>query len=181
VRYRVRVDSQADHDRVVASLETRIEALTFTDLDEDGVTALLSGTVVAWAEGNGWKVYRRAPSVVPLPPPYQHRHSYVDVGVARPGGTPIVVEIDRTDRRRTRDKLLAESAAGRLAIWIRWGSRAPDPAPEPIHLISCAVTSAPGRRYSREADHVRPAPVHSDLRVADMRAEELFPADDITP
>jgi hypothetical protein len=167
----VRVVPEADPDPAAVSLAARIDALTFAGLDEDAVTALLIDTVADWARERGWRVYRRAPSVMPLPPPYTHRHSVLDLGIARAGAAPLAVEVDRTDRSRTRDKLLAEAAAGRVAIWLRWGTRAPAPPPAPIHLVACPVTVGPDHRYSREPD--RPAPRHSDLRVEEQM--DLFP------
>src|ERR1700755_1616823 len=104
------------------SLEQCLDALTFADLTADQVTARLVDEVVSWGEAQGWRVYRRAPSVFPLPPALRG-NSVVDVACAPPsGGQPIVVEVDGLERRRTIDKLLAEAAAGRLAILVRWGS-----------------------------------------------------------
>ena len=88
------MDGGEDSARVAASLVGWIDHVTFADLGTDEVTALLIDAVVAWATAQGWRSYRRAPSVLPLPAPYQHRHSCVDVGCARPEGAPIVVEVD---------------------------------------------------------------------------------------
>src|SRR5689334_8025420 len=116
------------------SLASWLAALTFAELTTDQVTARLIGEVARWAETRGWRVYRRAPSVFPLPPPL-HGNSVVDVACARPGAQPIVVEVDRLERRRTVDKLLAEAAAGRLAILVRWGRGPFTPPPLPVHLV----------------------------------------------
>ena len=89
-----------------------LDRLTFADLTTDEVTARVIDAVAEWGAAQGWRVYRRAPSVVTLPPPMERQHSVLDVACARPDGPPIVVEVDHTDRRRTVDKLLAE-AAGR--------------------------------------------------------------------
>ena len=145
---------------IVASLAADLEAITFTDRGADEVTGLLVEAVVGWGEARGWRSYRRAASVVPLPPPYDRQHSVVDVAFARPYGPPLVVEVDHGDRRRTVDKLAAEAGAGRVAVWVRWGTgRLAVPAG--VHLVPLPVTarSGPGsqqRRYSRERD--RPAP-----------------------
>jgi hypothetical protein len=151
-------------DRVAAALTARIAALTFLGRTADEVTALLIDTVADWAAGQGWRVYRRARSVVPLPPPYEHRHSTLDVACARPAGPPVVVEVDRTDRRRTVDKLLAESAAGRIALWVRWGTGGGAAPPAPVRLVTCTVTARTGpdgRRYDRVTTTDRPPPPHS--------------------
>jgi ketosteroid isomerase-like protein len=141
---------------IVGSLATELEALTFADLDADDVTALLVEAVVAWAEGRGWRTYRRAASVMPLPPPYDNRHSVLDVACARPDGPPVVVEVDHGDRRRTVDKLAAEAAAGRTAIWVRWGHGRLE-VPDGVWLVALPVATR-ARRFSRERD--RPPPEH---------------------
>lgn len=147
---------------VAASLTARIDALTFLDRSADEVTELLIETVVDWAAGQRWRVYRKARSVVPLPPPMNF--STLDVACARPDGPPVVVEVDRTDRRRTFDKLEAEAAAGRVAIWLRWGSGAIAPVAGPVRLVTCMVTgrSGPGgRRFDKVATTYRPPPAHT--------------------
>lgn len=166
------VDVAGDGERLAASLADRLAGLTFVDQTPEQVTALLVEEIVAWATGQGWRVYRRAASVLPLPPPYAHRHSFLDVACARPDGPPVAVEIDRTDRRRSVEKLLAEAAAGRVPIWVRWGSRGFEAPPSPVQLVTCPVTSRRGPDpkaplYSRLPVSDRPAPPHTaaDLRV----------------
>ncbi|GAA4690589.1 hypothetical protein [Phytohabitans rumicis] len=168
------MDRAVDDEQVAASLADRLTALTFSDLGADEVTALLADSVVAWAEDQGWRAYRRAPSVMALPPPYAHRHSWIDVGCARPAGAPIAVEIDRTDRQRTVDKLLAEAEAGRVAIWVRWGTGKFAAPPPPITMVTCAVTARRGpadkdHRYSRLSARDLPAPAHT---AATLKADE---------
>jgi hypothetical protein len=151
-------------DDVAASLAARIEGLTFLDRTADEVTAVLIETVVDWATAQNWRVYRRARSVVPLPPPMQNKFSTLDVACARPAGPPVVVEIDRTDRRRTFDKLRAEAEAGRIALWLRWSTGAIAPVDGAVRLVTCGVTarSGPGgRRFDRVVTTHRPPPRHS--------------------
>jgi hypothetical protein len=165
-----------DGERVAASLGEWLAGVTFADLGADEVTDLLVGAVVAWAEGQGWRAYRRAPSVMPLPPPYSHRHSWIDVGCARPEGAPVAVELDRTDRRRTVDKLLAEAEAGRVAIWLRWGTGPFAQPPAPVHLVTCPVTVRRGAapQYSRQPARERPPPEHTTAPVTAAEQADLF-------
>jgi hypothetical protein len=151
-----------DGPAVAASLEAWLEPVTFGDLDADGVTAHLVDAVVAWGGDRGWRVYRRAPSVVTLPPPMQRLHSVVDVACARPDGPPVVVEVDGTDRRRTLDKLVAEAAAGRVPVWVRWGAgRFAAAPPPPVNVVRFPVVrTAPGR-FARGTAPERPPPRHS--------------------
>jgi hypothetical protein len=147
---------------VASSLAARISSLTFLDRTADEVTELLIETVVDWAVGQNWRVYRRARSVVPLPPPM--RFSTLDVACARPAGPPVVVEVDRSDRRRTLEKLRAEAEAGRIALWLRWGTGTFAPVDGPVQLVTCEVTarSGPnGRRFDRVVATHRPPPTHT--------------------
>lgn len=151
---------------VTASLAGWLDLVTFVDLDTDQVTARLIDEVVGWGRGQGWRVYRRAASVVPLPPPMERQRSVLDVACARMVGPPVVVEIDHTDRRRTVDKLVAEAAAGRIAIWLRWGTGGFTAPPAPVRMVTCEVIRRPGgtgraRLFSRPRSIDRPPPEHS--------------------
>jgi hypothetical protein len=149
-----------DGSGTARSLADRLAGLHFADLPEDRATARIVDEVVAWGEAHGWRVYRRAPSVFPLPPPLKG-HSVLDVALARPGGgQPIAVEVDRLDRQRTVDKLLAEAAAGRLAIWVRWGAGPFRPPPMPVHLVTREAARTRGAWHT-VVD--RPAPSHSHV------------------
>ncbi|WP_433307140.1 hypothetical protein ACQP2F_22705 [Actinoplanes sp. CA-030573] len=158
-----------DGTRTAASLAAHLAALQFADLAEDKATARIVDAVVEWGESQGWRVYRRAPSVLELPPPLKG-HSVLDVACARPGGQPIAVEIDRLDRQRTVDKLLAEAAAGRLALWVRWGAGPFRPPPLPVHLVTREAARTRGRWHT-VAD--LPAPRHSAGVEAVGEAAEL--------
>jgi hypothetical protein len=149
-----------------AALGSHLEHLTFADRSPDEVTGLLITAIVEWATSQGWRVYRRASSVVPLPPPYEQQFSVVDVGIARPDAPPLVVEVDHADRKRTVDKLLAEAAAGRETLWVRWGSGRFAAPPEPIRLVPFPVITRRGpsgrQTHSHTADMNRPAPAHTE-------------------
>jgi hypothetical protein len=153
-------------------LAERLATLTFAGLTQDDVTGRIIDEVAAWGQAQGWRVYRRAPSVVRLPPPMDKQHSVVDVALARPAAPPIVVEVDHTDRKRTVEKLLAEAGAGRVAVWIRWGPGRIAEPPAPIHLIALPVLRSQGR-YSRRTEPDRPAPTHSTTAPTTGEAAEL--------
>lgn len=151
-----------------------LSRLTFTGLTQDEVTARIIDAVVAWGEAQGWRVYRRAPSVVPLPPPMDKQHSVLDVAMARPAAPPMVVEIDHTDRRRTIEKLRAEAEAGRVAVWVRWGPGRFTQPPPPVRMVPLPVTRHQGR-YSRSTEPDRPAPEHSAGAAVGEAAELPLP------
>ncbi len=134
-----------------------LDQLIFADLATDEVTVRVIDAVAEWGAGQGWRVYRRAPSVMTLPPPMERRHSVVDVAFARPDGPPLVIEVDHTDRTRTVDKLLAEARAGRIAIWVRWGTGPFRPPPMPVQMATLEVTRRSGRRFARARDLIPPA------------------------
>ncbi|WP_406070226.1 hypothetical protein [Micromonospora sp. NBC_01638] len=154
----------AQGERLAADLVGWLAELTFVDLDTDEVTARIIDSVVRWAEAQGWRVYRRAPSVLPLPPPLEQRHSVIDVACARPDGPPVVVEVDHTDRGRTVQKLRAEADAGRIPIWVRWGVGRFTAPPPPVRMVTVEVTrraGPPGRGRLHSRTGERPAPAHS--------------------
>ncbi|MFI6262487.1 hypothetical protein [Micromonospora sp. NPDC051006] len=168
----------ADGERLAESLADRLDAVTFTDLTTDQVTARLIDAVVEWAGEQGWRVYRRAPSVLPLPPPMSAQQSVLDVACARPDGPPVVVEIDHSTRRRTWEKLLAEADAGRIALWVRWGAGRLTAPPAPIQMVTCEVSrrSDPTGRgwvHSRSPRADKLPPAHSDVPVGPVAAVEL--------
>lgn len=160
-----------DADHVAASLQARLDAVTFTDRDTDAVTKLLIDTTSTWAEDLGWRVYRRAASVTRLPPPYEHQHSYLDLACARPDGSPVAIELDHANRQRTRDKLLAEATAGRIAIWVRWSQRQLTPAPDPIRTVNITVVSRNGL-HSRIVGPA--APEHTGNNLGAAEQPDLF-------
>ena len=160
-----------DVDQVVAGLHAALTAVTFTDRDTHTVTELLIEAAAAWAVAEGWRVYRRAESVMHLPPPYEKQHSFLDLACARPVGPPIAIEVDHTARRRTVDKLLEEAAADRIAIWVRWSQRHLDPPPEPIRTVDVMVSTRNGR-HSRTT--TMPAPQHSGFDTETSQQPDLF-------
>ena len=152
-----------------ADLTARLDRVTFADLNADQVTARIIDEVTAWAAGHGWRVYRRAASVVRLPPPMQGRHSVLDVACARPDGPPLAIEVDHTDRRRTVEKLIAEAEAGRVPIWVRWGTGGFREPPPPVRMVTVRVTRH-GHLNSRHPD--LPPPRHGDA-IAGAEAQEI--------
>ena len=161
-----------DGTRTAESLAAWLGDLHFTDLTEDLATARVVDAVAGWGEAQGWRVYRRAPSVFPLPPPLKG-HSVLDVACARPSpDQPIAVEVDRLDRQRTVDKLLAEAAAGRLAIWVRWGTGPFRPPPLPVHMVTRSASRTPAGWHT-VAD--LPAPRHSAVEGTGEATELPWP------
>jgi len=171
------MEEDSDVDRVADSLSRWIASMSFVDRDADELTELLIEAVIWWAQEEGWRAYRKARSVVALPPPFEHRHSFVDVGIARRDGNPIVVEVDRSDRKRTLAKLAAEAQRGRVALWLRWGTGTFATPPAPVRLIPCHVEarkSADGRKVFSTPVQDLPAPTHSRVNLGDSEQTDLF-------
>ncbi|MEU4423511.1 hypothetical protein AB0F81_23025 [Actinoplanes sp. NPDC024001] len=163
------MDTADDGTGTAQSLAAWLDRLTFADLTAEQATARIVDAIADWADWQGWRVYRRAPSVFPLPPPLRG-NSVLDVACARPGAAPIAIEVDRLDRQRTVDKLLAEAAAGRVAIWVRWGAGPFEPPPLPVHLVTREAARHAGK-WRTVAE--RPAPEHSGTVVSAAEVEEL--------
>ena len=158
-----------------ADLAARLDRLVFADLTTDQVTARIIDDVVDWGRGHGWRVYRRAASVVPLPPPLERQHSVLDVACARADAPPLAIEVDHTDRRRTVEKLLVEAEAGRVPIWVRWGTGSFREPPPPVRMVTVEVTRR-GHLYHRRPD--RPPPPHGTAVIGAVA--EPIPLDDPT-
>jgi hypothetical protein len=163
------METADDGTRTARSLTDWLSAVQFTDLGNDQATVRILDAIVAWGEQQGWRVYRRAPSVFPLPPPLRGS-SVLDVACARPDGPPVAIEVDRLDRPRTVDKLLAEAAAGRVAIWVRWGAGPFTPPPLPVHMVTRSAARRSGTWHT-VAD--RPPPSHSAAPIETAGPEEL--------
>ena len=163
------MDTADDGTQTARSLAAWLDRLQFTELPADRATARIIDAITEWGTSQGWRVYRRAPSVFPLPPPLSG-NSVVDVACARPSAAPVVVEVDRLDRPRTVDKLLAEAAAGRVAIWVRWGAGPFEAPPLPVHLVTRPAVRRQGSWHT-VAD--RPPPPHSAAPIEASAPEEL--------
>ncbi|MEV4347566.1 hypothetical protein AB0J83_24190 [Actinoplanes sp. NPDC049596] len=161
------MDTADDGTRTARSLATALGELRFAELSNDQATARIIETIADWGASSGWRVYRRAPSVFPLPPPLKG-NSVLDVACARPGAAPIAIEVDRLDRPRTVDKLLAEAAAGRVAIWVRWGAGPFTPPPLPVHMVTRPAARKSGVWHTVSE---LPPPKHSSAPVLAEAAE----------
>ena len=148
----------------------------FAELTTEQVTARIIDEVVAWGRGHGWRVYRRAASVVPLPPPLERQHSVLDVACARADGPPLAIEVDHSDRRRTVEKLLAEAEAGRVPIWVRWGAGPFREPPSPVRMVTVEVARR-GHVHHRRPE--RPPPPHGTAVIGAVA--EPIPLDDAAP
>jgi hypothetical protein len=154
-----------------ASLTEWFDRVTFAGLTTEQVTARLIDEIAGWGEAQRWRVYRRAPSVVTLPPPMERQHSVLDVACARPDGPPLAIEVDHTDRGRTLAKLQAEADAGRVALWVRWGPGPFQAPPEPVRMVPVEV-SRRARLHTRMP--LRAAPEHGEHIVAAVETPMPF-------
>ncbi|GAA2883669.1 hypothetical protein Acy02nite_07420 [Actinoplanes cyaneus] len=164
------MDTADDGTSTAGSLAAWLAGVAFADLTEAEATGRIVDAIEEWAGSQGWRVYRRAPSVFPLPAPLRGS-SVLDVACARPAGAaPVAIEVDRSDRQRTVDKLLAEAAAGRVAIWVRWGAGPFPPPPLPVHMVTREAARRAGRWHTVSE---RPAPEHSGAPPVVAEVEEL--------
>ncbi|GAA0487829.1 hypothetical protein Ade02nite_12040 [Paractinoplanes deccanensis] len=163
------MDTADDGTRTARSLAEWLGEVRFAELSAEKATARIIDAIADWGASLGWRVYRRAPSVFPLPPPLKG-NSVLDVACARPGAPPIAIEVDRLDRPRTVDKLLAEAAAGRVAIWVRWGAGPFTPPPMPVHMVTRPAARKSGAWHTVAE---LPPPRHSAAPIEPADPEEL--------
>ncbi|WP_434739411.1 hypothetical protein [Micromonospora sp. SH-82] len=141
-----------------------LEPVAFARWRAAQVTELLTDRITRWATEQRWQVRREVPSVVES----ATRPSgvgYLDLLCRRPDGTRVAIEIDRTDKIRSRSKLQHEVAAGALGLWVQWGAPRWQPAPAGVHMVRLDVRGhhdvAVGRKlYTRVPPSALPAPAH---------------------
>jgi hypothetical protein len=163
------METADDGTRTARSLAAWLGEVRFAELSTDRATARIIDAIAEWGRDAGWRVYRRAPSVFPLPPPLSG-NSVLDVACARPGAAPVAIEVDRLDRPRTVDKLLAEAAAGRVAIWVRWGAGPFAEPPLPVHMVTRPAVRTAGAWHTVAE---LPPPRHSTAPIEAATPEEL--------
>jgi hypothetical protein len=102
----------------------------------------------------------------------------VDLGVSGLSDLPVLIEIDRTDKSWSVEKLLYASTAGHPCIWVRWdgpGFQVSLPVPDGVDLVKVVVPSANvwepdgQRRYPERRKFPTPEMIPSpcDIRYVD--------------
>lgn len=179
--------TDAETVTLAGSLTTWLAPIKLDGLTSRQTTALLTERVAEWGRSQGWSVHFEAPIRASRPTRSGESRGRLDVVCRRDAGRPpVVIEIDRGNKRWSVDKLASEAAAGAVALWVRW--RDPtnvdvpdavglvDLAPEPVpasteqidYLIRLAHRSAPTHFSALFAEAVR------DTNVAPRSDRELF-------
>ncbi|MFI5527680.1 hypothetical protein ACIA8O_03885 [Kitasatospora sp. NPDC051853] len=134
--------TEAGVDAAARSLRAWLNRRSFTDLSTAEVTAFLTDTVADWGSGLGYRVHRE----VDLPSARRGgaggRAGRLDLQLHhRSGkGRPISIEVDRSTKLWSLDKLAEAAELGHLALWLRW-SRSPVPVaiPPAVRLVRAQV------------------------------------------
>jgi hypothetical protein len=142
--------SNSGLDAAAVSLRAWLNSRHFTDLSAPEVTTFFTESISVWATGLGYDARRE----VLLPSrPDVHRARRLDLQLRhRSGkGAPISIEIDRTSKLLSLDKLTQAAELGHLSLWLRWG-REPVRVPIPpsvrlirAHVLRRQVVNGPDR------------------------------------
>ncbi|WIM99954.1 hypothetical protein ACTOB_003624 [Actinoplanes oblitus] len=115
------------------------------------MTALLTEHVVGWASDQGWRPEREVRGRIVRQTINGPRQARLDVVCERPGGLPpVAIEIDRTGKVWSLQKLIAEADAGAVALWVRWRGRTQIAVPAEIGLVDISG-AAPAVRLPRSS------------------------------
>ena len=126
----------------------------------DEITATVKALVKRFASGRDWRTSREYRlgrfAETTKRGSWRSRRGDIDLAIHGPWEHPLLVEIDRTDKSRSLDKLRIGAAWGHQAVWIRWGGprmQVPRPIPDGVHLIKLVIPDAkdwdPGRTRTR--------------------------------
>ena len=102
------------------------------------ITAEVTKQTTKWAQSQGWSVQLEVLSraIRTLPNGNKYR-GYLDMVCSRPGRPPIAIEIDRSNKNWSVEKLTGEVEAGSIALWVRWRGVMID-VPDTIGLVNVA-------------------------------------------
>lgn len=143
------------------SLTRWLAPLTFTDWSAARVASELTQAVIAWGAAHQWDVRREEPSLREFAGEQPDRAERRGVVCERPDGPPIIIAIDPTRAPGSAHILLAQADAGAVPVWVRWGAPENLTVPDPVALVTVAVThrlaEATGRiLYSRNSVEIGP-------------------------
>lgn len=145
-------------DAAAQSLRAWLNREHFTDLSATEATKFFTNSIATWANSLGYRIERE--KHLPANDQRPDRHpGRIDLRAThRSGrGRAMSIEIDRSNKLWSLDKLTQAAELGDLALWVRW-SAAPIhiPIPPAVRLIRAQVirreTASAGTRYSLQAE-----------------------------
>lgn len=162
------IDRQEQLIKATASLQEHLEPITFHTTSYR-VTHMLTRHVLNWARDHRFVCQREAHMTLGPDGEDPDVPRYLDVTGIHPCGLRLVVEIDRSNRRRNLEKLALEADRGAIAIWVRWHGFCGLAIPDNVGLVQLhsqleRIPGKPGRIYVRQAgaapplSHARPRP-----------------------
>jgi hypothetical protein len=120
--------------RATESLQRHLDPVEFADLNGPQVTTLIRDLVAVWAQSYGFISDTEKRSLATRTKHTGHRWpGFLNVIGTHPSGLRLAIEIDRTNKAWSIEKLAAEAHQGAVAIWVKWG------APTGLSLIPPTV------------------------------------------
>jgi hypothetical protein len=160
----------APRTKTGVELEERLSYTSVFGVPSAEITAHLTRAVSAWASERGWLAIPEMilPFLVDTPAA-PGRSGRVDLYIARPGWRrDLVVEIDRTEKSWSAEKLRLASASGYKVLWVRWGRSAavtrPARLPPEVEFVPVLLARSPqhqravalmARLVSESAERIR--------------------------
>ncbi|MET9260285.1 hypothetical protein [Amycolatopsis sp. NPDC004079] len=127
---------------LAASLHTYLKPLRLTGLTAVQATRLVTYETVCWADEQGWKVAYEVWGRITRPSKNGPMRARLDLVCTRPAKQPAVaIEIDRDGKTWSLQKLQAEAAAGRVALWVRWHGHTQAEIPDAVGLVDIHDTA----------------------------------------
>ncbi|MBF6215779.1 hypothetical protein IU487_32800 [Nocardia puris] len=129
--------------QLASSLTSWLADVRVTGLSAREATALITEQTVRWAHANGWTVDLEREALIARRTGRRMYHGHLDVFCWRDDHLPcIAIEIDRSNKRWSVEKLLAEADTGNIALWVRWYGTTRIVLPNTVGLVDISATAA---------------------------------------
>jgi hypothetical protein len=139
----------APRTRTGVELEERLAQTSVLGVPSTEITTHMTEAVSAWASERGWLAIPEMslPFLVDTPAA-PGRSGRVDLYIARPGWRrDLVVEIDRTMKAWSGEKLRLAAASGYKVLWVRWGKATmlsrPATLPPEVEFVPVPLARSP--------------------------------------
>lgn len=175
--------ADGDTTTLAASLTAWLTPVELDGLTSRQTTALLTVRVAEWGRSQGWSVQFEVPIRASRTTRSGESRGRLDVVCRRDAGRPpVVIEIDRGNKRWSVDKLASEAAAGAVALWVRWRDPTNVDVPDAVGLVDLAPEPVPAS--AEQIDYLirlahRTAPTHFSALFAEaVRDTDIAPRGD---
>jgi len=144
---------------LASSLTRWLSEVRVTGLSAREATALITQHTVRWGHANGWTVDLEREALIARRTGRRMYHGHLDVFCWRDDHLPcIAIEIDRSNKRWSVEKLLAEADTGNIALWGRWYGTTRIAVPDTVGLVDISATAGFERPRKEARRRERRAP-----------------------